>query len=58
MTNMKDLPHPKTTTTMVNDFVLNTMEYKTAALDFIDFSFGLLVGMYERVISKEELSEV
>jgi hypothetical protein len=58
MTNMKDLPYPKTTTTMVNDFVLNTMEHKTAALDIIDFSFGLLVGMYERVISKDGLSEV
>jgi len=33
MTNMKDLPYKKTTTSMVNDFVLNTMEFKSAGLD-------------------------
>jgi len=58
MTNMKDLPYPKTTTTMVNDFCLNTMEHTSAALDILDFNYGLLVGMYERVISKTGLSEI
>lgn len=55
---MKDLPYPETTTTMVNDFVLNTMEHKSAGLDLFDFTFGLLVGMYERVVTKTGLSEV
>jgi len=30
MTNMKDLPYPKTTTTMTNDFFLNTSELKSS----------------------------
>jgi hypothetical protein len=34
------------------------MEHISAGLDLDDFTFALLVGMYERVISKEELSEV
>jgi len=55
---MKDLPYKKTTTTMINDFMLNIMEHSSAGTDVIDFSFGLLVGMYERVISKDGLSEV
>lgn len=58
MSNMKGLPYPETTTTMVNDFVLNTMDHESGALDMIDFNFGLMVGMYERVISKNGLSEV
>jgi len=57
MTNMKGLPYT-TTTTMVNDFVLNTMEHKTALLDIFDFSYGLLVGMYERVIDDDAISEI
>jgi len=55
---MKDLPYPKTTTTMVNDFCLNTMEHTSAALDIFDFMYGLLTGMYERVISKNGMSEI
>lgn len=58
MTNMEGLPFEHTTTTMVNDFVLNTMEHASAALDPMDFCFGLLVGMYERVISKDGISEI
>jgi len=57
MSNMKGLPYPKTTTTMVNEFVLNIMEFKTTAINLIDFNYGLLVGMYERVISKDGMSE-
>lgn len=34
---MKDLPYEKTTTTMVNDFVLNTMDFHSAGLDNFDF---------------------
>lgn len=37
MSNMKDLPYEKTTTTMVNDFVLNTMDFHSAGLDNFDF---------------------
>jgi hypothetical protein len=58
MSNMKGLPYPKTTTTMVNEFFLNIMEFKTAAISITDFNYGLLVGMYERVISKDGMSEV
>jgi len=58
MSNMKGLPYPNTTTTMVNDFVLNTMEHKSASLDIFDFSYGLLVGMFERVIDSDALSEI
>jgi len=58
MTNMKDLAYPKTTTTMVNDFILNTMEHESSAVDITDFTYGLLVGMYERVISKTGISEI
>lgn len=58
MSNMKDLPYKKTTTSMVNDFVLNTMEYKSAGLDLTDFFYGMLTGMYERVISEDGISEI
>lgn len=58
MSNMKDLPYKKTTTTMTNDFFLNTMEHSAAALDEVDFMFGMLLGMYERVLSKDGISEV
>jgi len=58
MKNMKGFNHEKTTTTMVNSFVINTMEHSSAALDVIDFNFGLLVGMYERVISEKAISEI
>jgi hypothetical protein len=34
------------------------MEHTSAALDVFDFAYGLLVGMYERVLSKDGMSEV
>lgn len=43
--------------TMVNDFVLKTMELKTATLDVKDFSFGTLLGMFERVVSLHNFDE-
>lgn len=43
---------------MINSFLLNTMEHKSAGLDLIDFNFGLLTGMYERIIKKNSMSEV
>jgi len=55
---MKGLPYPQTTTTMVNDFVLNTMDHKSALLDIFDFSYGLLVGMFERVVDDDAISEI
>lgn len=58
MTNMKDMQYKKTTTSMVNTFVLNSMEYKSAGLDLTDFFYAMLVGMYERVISEDGISEV
>jgi len=58
MTNMKDLIYPKTTTTMVNQWMLNVMEHHSAAVDITDFTYGLLTGMYERVISKTGISEI
>jgi len=58
MSNMKGLPYPTTTTTMVNDFVLNTMEHKSAGLDVFDMYYGFLVGMYERVVEEDDLTEV
>jgi hypothetical protein len=35
---------------MVNDFVLKSMEFNTAALDIKDFTYGLLMGLIERNI--------
>ena len=35
---------------MVNDFVLKTMELKSAALDIKDFMYGILMGLLERHI--------
>jgi len=58
MTNMKGLPYPTTTTSMVNDFVLNTMEHHSALLDIFDFNYGLLIGMYERIIDDDAMSEI
>jgi len=55
---MKGLPYPATTTSMVNDFVLNTMEHHSALLDIFDFNYGLLVGMYERIIDDDAMSEI
>lgn len=37
MKNMKGFNHEKTTTTMVNSFVINTMEHSSASLDMLDF---------------------
>lgn len=58
MENMKDLPYKKTTSSMVNSFVLNSCEYKSAGLDLTDFFYAMLTGMYERVISEDGISEV
>jgi len=58
MQNMKNLPYPNTTTSMVNDFVLNTFEHHSALLDIFDFSYGLLVGMYERIVDEDSVSEI
>lgn len=58
MKNMKKLQYEKTTTTMVNAFFLNSMEHISAGLDFFDFSFALLTGMYERVVYKNAMSEI
>jgi len=57
MASLKNLPY-KTTTTMINDFVLKTMEHVSSGLDRRDFTYGLLVGMFERVIYDNNLSEV
>ena len=35
---------------MVNDFILKNIEIVTAALDIRDFTYGILMGMMERVI--------
>jgi hypothetical protein len=43
MASLKNLPY-KTTTTMINDFVLKTMEHVSSGLDRRDFTYGLLVG--------------
>ena len=39
------------TSTMVNDFVLKTMEFNTATLDKHDWEYGVLVGMFERSVT-------
>ena len=41
------------TNTMVNDFVIKTMETNTAMLDIKDFTYGILMGMMERLIPKD-----
>lgn len=33
---------------MINDFVLKSMEFNTATLDYKDFMYGCLMGMLER----------
>lgn len=58
MKNMKKMQYEKTTTTMVNAFIINTMEHSSAGIDKIDMQFGMLVGMYERVITKNKMSEI
>ncbi len=57
MNNLKNLPY-KTTTTMINDFILHAMEYESAGIDRRDFTYGLLVGMFERVITDDAMSEI
>ncbi len=48
---MKNLKTPfPVTNTMVNDFVIKTMETNTAMLDIKDFTYGILMGMMERLI--------
>jgi len=58
MKNMKGFNHPKTTTTMINSFIINTMEYHSAALDVIDFNYGMLTGMFERIMTSHSLTEI
>lgn len=56
---MKGMPYKKTTSSMVNSFVLNSMEFASALLNLMDFNYAMLTGMYERVISeKEGMSEI
>lgn len=43
----------KPTTTMINDFVLKSMEFNTATLDYKDFMYGCLMGMLERNVPGE-----
>jgi len=43
---------------MINAFFVNTMEHSSAALDNIDFLWGILVGMYERIVFEHSISEV
>lgn len=57
MANLKDIPY-KTTTTMINDFVLHAMEHTSAGMDRRDFTYGLLVGMFERIITDDHMSEI
>ena len=42
-------------TTMTNDFVIKTMEINTATLDIKDFTYGILMGMMERMISVDNV---
>ena len=42
-------------TTMVNDFVIKAMETNTASLDIKDFTYGILMGLMERLISADNL---
>lgn len=43
---------------MVNSFFINAMEHDSAGMDLVDMTFGLLVGMYERIITKSKMSEI
>jgi len=43
---------------MINAFFLNTMEHISASLDPLDFAFGLLTGMFERVIRANTMTEI
>jgi hypothetical protein len=43
---------------MINSFVMNTMEFKSASLDIIDFNHGLLIGMFEGVVSPTKMNEI
>jgi len=45
------------TTTMVNDFVLKTMEMNSATLDFKDFYYGILMGLMERHIPIDDVDD-
>jgi hypothetical protein len=39
-------------TSWTNDFVLKTMDMKTATLDVNDFRRGVLVGNFERIVKE------
>ena len=43
------------TTTMVNDFVLKSMELNTSELDRRDFVYSILMGLMERHIPKDKI---
>ena len=47
----------KVTSTMCNDFILKTMEFRTATTDLYDFTYGMLVGMFERVVDDHAVDE-
>lgn len=40
---------------MTNDFVIKTMEINTASLDIKDFTYGILMGMMERMVSVDNV---
>ena len=35
---------------MINDFILKTMDFNAANVDLKDFSYGILMGMFERIV--------
>ena len=40
---------------MTNDFVIKAMEINTAKLDIKDFTYGILMGMMERMINVDNV---
>lgn len=43
---------------MVNTFFLNSMEHTSAGLDLVDFTYALLTGMMERVVTPHAMTEI
>lgn len=41
---------------MVNSFALDAMEFDTATIDTVEFIYGMLVGMYERVVTPDGIN--
>jgi hypothetical protein len=53
---LKNMKIPfKVRTTMTNDFVIKAMEINTAKLDIKDFTYGILMGMMERMINVDNV---